>query len=245
MKDTPSSSRPRLYIQDSSDEDLPERADASRRKNHRRYQNKGKPCKLREDSRHLIRQEVSPGSNAPRPFRGVSQLLEKPVKPNIESIEESESDNEQLGETQLIPPTALPKALQFSNEAAALVTPLPNPRSFRATSWENAAGHNRVLFDARDQDVVEDAEDEALTSSKKQRVDESTPGPQQRRLLAEVENPASAHRSFLASKLTNLANVPSSARRLTPKKGMLLGHCTGVASASAIFSYCISSELWP
>lgn len=226
MEDTPYSSRPKLYIQDSSDEDLPEQDTSGRRNSNRPHQAKGKLGKPRVEGRHLIKQEVSPGSSAPRHFKGVRQLLEKPAKQHVESVEESESDDEQLADTQLIPPSALPRALKFRNDAASAVTPLPNTgQGFKPSFKTNAFGSNRMLFEAREQDMVEEdvADDDASASAKKQRVNETTPAPQRRHVLADADNPASAHRSFLASNLANLANVPSSARRMTPKKGGLLG----------------------
>ena len=104
-------------------------------------------------------------------FKGVRQLLEKPAKQHVESVEESESDDEQLVDTQLIPPSALPRALKFRNEAASAVTPLPNTGQGSKPSFKiDACGSNRMLFEAREQDMVEeDVAEDASASAKKQR----------------------------------------------------------------------------
>ncbi len=234
MDDTPSSSRPQLYVEDSSDEELLELRPISRRSNLTPQQARIRYSRARPENRHLIKQEVSPGASAPRPFRGVSQLLERPVKLHTESVEESDSDNDQLPHTQLIPQTDLPRALRFCSEAASTVTPEANlgmsfgTVSGRKETADIATGSTRMLLDARGADLVEDVMEDAPESVKKQRLSELTPGPQQSGLFPDPENPASAHRSFLASNLANLAYVPSSARRLTPKKGASFKHATEV-----------------
>lgn len=217
----------KLFIQDSSDEDLHEdhrRAFRQKLSQHR-PRLKGKKTPMPQGSKYIIKQEATPRPDD-RPFQGIRQLLEPPPKATLEVVEDSGSDSDEQGglarrdpmqlqrHSQLKTPSVAQKGRQRSTENTdpveesvdadkdSMRTPMNNLQQGVGSQGQGNPG---ISVDRPD-------------FLKRQRLGEGTPNAQSS--LPNTGEPASVQRSFLASHLPALANVPSSAVRTTPKKGI-------------------------
>ena len=196
----------RQYIQDSSDEDLPEGSSTIRRRLPSKPTTHRKLTKPLPAAVHAIKEEVSPRSGAGRPARGIRQLLDVPPRPKLDGVEDSDTDSDQNRGNKIQSVTPRHKAPQSlpGDVPGRMIGDFRGPPP---SSWQNLVGIPCPSF----------ATSHALPGSiKKQRVFEAMPVGQQ----PATGDPTSVQRTFLASHLPTLANVPSSAVRTTPKKGI-------------------------